>query len=81
MAWFMDTYSMYQGVTVPEIVTGKPVGSGGTLGRARRPAMALRSWQAERSNVSPSRRIELRLLCKGSAMSALVRRSGSHVAA
>jgi len=33
MAWFMDTYSMYQGVTVPEIVTGKPVGAGGTLGR------------------------------------------------
>lgn len=33
MAWFMDTYSMYRGVTVPEIVTGKPVGSGGTLGR------------------------------------------------
>jgi glutamate dehydrogenase (NAD(P)+) len=32
MAWFMDTYSMYQGVTVPEIVTGKPVDSGGTLG-------------------------------------------------
>ncbi|MGO9770604.1 MAG: Glu/Leu/Phe/Val family dehydrogenase, partial [Roseiarcus sp.] len=31
MAWFMDTYSMYQGITVPEIVTGKPVGSGGTL--------------------------------------------------
>jgi glutamate dehydrogenase (NAD(P)+) len=33
MAWFMDTYSMYQGITVPEIVTGKPVGTGGTLGR------------------------------------------------
>ena len=33
MAWFMDTYSMNQGVTIPEIVTGKPVGSGGTLGR------------------------------------------------
>src|SRR6202161_719688 len=33
MAWFMDTYSMYQGVTVPEIVTGRPVGTGGTLGR------------------------------------------------
>jgi len=33
MAWFMDTYSMYQGVTVSEIVTGKPVDSGGTLGR------------------------------------------------
>ncbi len=33
MAWFMDTYSMYQGRTVTEIVTGKPVTAGGTLGR------------------------------------------------
>ncbi|MBN8899539.1 MAG: glutamate dehydrogenase [Rhodospirillales bacterium 69-11] len=33
MAWFMDTYSMYQGRTVTEIVTGKPVSSGGTEGR------------------------------------------------
>lgn len=33
MAWFMDTYSMYQGRTVTEIVTGKPVQSGGTVGR------------------------------------------------
>ncbi|MDB5523821.1 MAG: Glu/Leu/Phe/Val dehydrogenase [Rhizobium sp.] len=33
MAWFMDTYSMYQGRTVSEIVTGKPVSSGGTEGR------------------------------------------------
>jgi glutamate dehydrogenase (NAD(P)+) len=33
MAWFMDTYSMYQGRTVNEIVTGKPVTSGGTQGR------------------------------------------------
>ena len=33
MAWFMDTYSMYQGRTVMEIVTGKPVATGGTLGR------------------------------------------------
>ena len=33
MAWFMDTYSMYQGRTVMEIVTGKPVTSGGTEGR------------------------------------------------
>jgi len=33
MAWFMDTYSMYQGRTVNEIVTGKPVQSGGTEGR------------------------------------------------
>src|SRR5215468_5236273 len=33
MARFMDTYSMYQGRTVTEIVTGKPVASGGTEGR------------------------------------------------
>lgn len=33
MAWFMDTYSMYQGQTVNEIVTGKPTSAGGTLGR------------------------------------------------
>lgn len=33
MAWFMDTYSMYQGQTVSEIVTGKPVSAGGTEGR------------------------------------------------
>jgi glutamate dehydrogenase (NAD(P)+) len=33
MAWFMDTYSMYQGQTVMEIVTGKPIANGGTLGR------------------------------------------------
>jgi glutamate dehydrogenase (NAD(P)+) len=33
MAWFMDTYSVYQGKTVMEVVTGKPVESGGTVGR------------------------------------------------
>src|SRR5215472_10385238 len=33
MAWFMDTYSMHRGHAVTEIVTGKPVSSGGTLGR------------------------------------------------
>ncbi|MBA1344915.1 Glu/Leu/Phe/Val dehydrogenase [Rhizobium sp. WYCCWR 11146] len=33
MAWFMDTYSMHQGRTVSEIVTGKPVSAGGIRGR------------------------------------------------
>ena len=33
MAWYMDTYSMYKGETVMEIVTGKPVDAGGTVGR------------------------------------------------
>jgi glutamate dehydrogenase (NAD(P)+) len=33
MAWMMDTYSVHMGYTVPSIVTGKPVGLGGSLGR------------------------------------------------
>jgi len=33
MAWMMDTYSMHVGSTVPSIVTGKPVGLGGSVGR------------------------------------------------
>ena len=33
MAWMMDTYSVHVGCTVPGIVTGKPVGLGGSLGR------------------------------------------------
>ena len=33
MAWFMDTYSVYMGYAVNEIVTGKPVSIGGTEGR------------------------------------------------
>lgn len=34
MAWIMDTYSQFQGYTVPGICTGKPVSLGGSLGRA-----------------------------------------------
>ena len=33
MAWMMDTYSTHMGCTVPSIVTGKPVGLGGSIGR------------------------------------------------
>jgi glutamate dehydrogenase (NAD(P)+) len=33
MAWMMDTYSQQVGHAVPEIVTGKPVVLGGSLGR------------------------------------------------
>jgi len=33
MAWMMDTYSVHVGASVPGIVTGKPVGLGGSLGR------------------------------------------------
>jgi len=33
MAWMMDTYSTIKGYSVPEVVTGKPVSLGGSLGR------------------------------------------------
>ena len=33
MAWMMDTYSVHVGSATPGIVTGKPVGIGGSLGR------------------------------------------------
>ena len=33
MAWFMDTYSQQVGYAVPEVVTGKPLSIGGSLGR------------------------------------------------
>ncbi|MHA1960821.1 MAG: Glu/Leu/Phe/Val family dehydrogenase [Candidatus Thorarchaeota archaeon] len=33
MAWLMDTYSMSAGYAVPEVVTGKPIEIGGSLGR------------------------------------------------
>ena len=33
MGWFMDAVSMYKGSTVLDIVTGKPINIGGSLGR------------------------------------------------
>ncbi len=33
MGWVMDTYSMFQGYTVPGVVTGKPLQIGGAAGR------------------------------------------------
>lgn len=33
MAWLMDQYSRMQGMTVPAVVTGKPIVLGGSLGR------------------------------------------------
>ncbi|MGH2464539.1 MAG: Glu/Leu/Phe/Val family dehydrogenase [Candidatus Limnocylindrales bacterium] len=34
MAWIMDTVSMHRGYSVPQVVTGKPISIGGSLGRA-----------------------------------------------
>lgn len=33
MAWMMDTYSQEMGFTIPDVVTGKPIEIGGSLGR------------------------------------------------
>jgi glutamate dehydrogenase (NAD(P)+) len=33
MAWIVDTYSVLKGYMVPEVVTGKPIAIGGSLGR------------------------------------------------
>jgi glutamate dehydrogenase (NAD(P)+) len=41
MAWMMDAYSTRMGVTVPGVVTGKPVALGGSLGRASATSMGV----------------------------------------
>ena len=70
MAWFMDTYSMYQGVTVPEIVTGKPVGSGGTLGRREATGHGVAFLAFRALDASTSRRPTRPPSSRASAMSA-----------
>ena len=37
MAWIMDTYSALKGYSIPEVVTGKPIAIGGSLGRQQAP--------------------------------------------
>ncbi|MHB9287851.1 glutamate dehydrogenase GdhB [Halobacteriales archaeon Cl-PHB] len=41
MAWMMDAYSMYQGETIPGVVTGKPPVVGGSQGRAAAPGRSV----------------------------------------
>ena len=41
MAWFMDTISMLRGYPVPGLITGKPIGIGGSLGRNEATARGL----------------------------------------
>ena len=48
MAWIMDTVSMHAGYTVPGVVTGKPVGLGGSEGRADATGMGV-AFTAERA--------------------------------
>jgi glutamate dehydrogenase (NAD(P)+) len=59
MAWIMDTYSQHKGHAVPEIVTGKPVAIGGTLGRRDATGCCLhdyRSRQASENGFEPVHR-------------------------
>jgi glutamate dehydrogenase (NAD(P)+) len=48
MAWIMDTLSMHEGHTVPSVITGKPIGVGGSLGRSeatgRGVSLMVREW-------------------------------------
>ena len=48
MAWIMDTLSMHAGHTVPSVITGKPIGIGGSLGRSdatgRGVSLMVREW-------------------------------------
>jgi glutamate dehydrogenase (NAD(P)+) len=53
MAWFMDTYSMYYGHAINEIVTGKPVALGGTEGR-REATGARASFWASARRIAPA---------------------------
>jgi glutamate dehydrogenase (NAD(P)+) len=56
MAWIMDTYSMHQRHTVTGIVTGKPWGMGGSLGR---PAATGRGLLAMVREACRERRLDL----------------------
>ncbi|MDR4506955.1 MAG: Glu/Leu/Phe/Val dehydrogenase [Candidatus Brocadiaceae bacterium] len=51
MAWMMDTYSMQQGMTVPGVVTGKPLLLGGSLGRAEGTGRGVAYMVAEAARV------------------------------
>lgn len=56
MAWLMDQYSRVRGMTVPAVVTGKPVVLGGSLGRTEatgRGVMVTAMAAMERLKINP----------------------------
>jgi glutamate dehydrogenase (NAD(P)+) len=56
MAWFDDTVTMMRGYADPAVVTGKPVGMGGSLGRSEATSRGLAyctSFALERAGVEP----------------------------
>jgi glutamate dehydrogenase (NAD(P)+) len=61
MAWMMDTYSMQRGITVPGVVTGKPVLLGGSLGRREATGRGVAFMAAEAAR-------ELRITLQGATV-------------
>lgn len=58
MAWIMDTYSMVKGFSVLGVVTGKPIGVGGSSGRfgaTGRGCMVSAKLAANHLGISPDR--------------------------
>lgn len=64
MAWLMDQYSRNKGMTVPAVVTGKPIVMGGSLGRTEatgRGVMVSALAAMEKLKINP---IKQRVPCK-----------------
>lgn len=86
MGLIMDTYSMFQGYTVPGVVTGKPVDIGGSLGRHEatgRGVMLVTMKTLERLGKKPS---DIRVAVQGfgnvgSVAAKLLAEKGCHVEA
>lgn len=66
MAWFMDTYSMTVGYSVPAIVTGKPINIGGSEGRTEATGRGVITTMLEAlKHRSSARRSETAILIQG----------------
>jgi glutamate dehydrogenase (NAD(P)+) len=68
MAWIMDTYSILKGYSVPEVVTGKPLELGGSVGRfeATGKSVFLSALEAVRDNGLGQSLKGLRVVIQGS---------------
>jgi len=65
MAWIMDTYSMKEGYSVPEVVTGKPVEVGGSKGREEATSRGLMYALEEAARVTGLRLRDARIAIQG----------------
>lgn len=65
MSWFMDTYSMNVGHSMPSIVTGKPISLGGSKGRDEATSRGLMYCVREAMDVSDIKRKEATVAIQG----------------